>query len=151
MVFVTNLVCVEMDANTKLGNKIIKGDPNEQSKNGKLLERVVEDNSLIVVNGTNLCDGVITRQRTTTDRTERSVLDFFIVCGNFFTMIKKMKVDQERKFSLSSYSTRRGVTNVKKSDHNLIFLEIDRRWRTFLKRKREEIFNFNDSEGFNEL
>ena len=42
------LVCIEMDANSKLGPKIIKGDPKEQTKNGKVLEKVVNDNGLTV-------------------------------------------------------------------------------------------------------
>ena len=39
------LICIEMDANSKLGPEIIKGDPKEQSRNGKLLEKVVDDNN----------------------------------------------------------------------------------------------------------
>ena len=31
------LVCIELDANSKLGPSIIPGDPKAQSKNGKLL------------------------------------------------------------------------------------------------------------------
>ena len=142
------LVCIEMDANSKLGPDIIKNDPKEQSKNGKLLEQMIIDNNLVVVNGTNLCDGVITRQRTTVHREEKSVLDFFIVCKSFFRLIKSMKVDEEKKYALSSYSTRNGETNVKKSDHNLLYLEVNREWKTFVKEKRIEIFNFNDEDGF---
>ena len=59
------LVCIEMDANSKLGPGIIPGDPEEQSKNGKLLEKIINDNDLVVVNGTDLCKGVITRYRKT--------------------------------------------------------------------------------------
>ena len=62
----------EIDADSKLGPGIIKGDPKEQSKNGKLLEQVVTDNNLVIVNGTELCDGVVTRQRTTVERNEES-------------------------------------------------------------------------------
>ena len=54
------LVCLEMDANSKLGPDILKNDPKEESKNGKLLVKVIEENDLVVVNGTDLCDGVIT-------------------------------------------------------------------------------------------
>ena len=142
------LICIEMDANSKLGPGIIKGDPKEQSKNGKLLEKVVNDNNLVVVNGTELCDGVITRQRKTVDRNEESVIDFFIVCKNFFKLVKKMKVDEEKSYSLCSFSTRRGVTNVKNSDHNIIYLEVDRKWTSLVKNIRLEIFNYNDEEGF---
>ena len=97
-------VCIEMDANSKLGPKIVKGDPNEQSRNGKLLQEVIEENNLVVVNGSDSCDGIITRQRDTVGRSEKSVIDFFIVCQNFFQLIKKMKVDEQKKYSLCSYS-----------------------------------------------
>jgi hypothetical protein len=62
-------ICIEMDANSKLGMNIIKGDPNKQSRNGKLLEDVIENNDLIVVNGSTLCEGVITRHRKTVNTT----------------------------------------------------------------------------------
>ena len=145
------LICIEMDANSKLGSGIIKGDPKEQSKNGKLLEKVVSDNNLVIVNATQLCEGVVTRQRTTVERKEESVIDFFIVCNNFFSLVKKMKVDEEKKYSLCSFSTRGGVTNVKNSDHNLIYLEVDKKWNTFSKKIRLEIFNYNNENGFKQF
>ena len=137
-----------MDANSKLGKDIIKGDPKEQSKNGKLLEEVINDNDLVVVNGTSVCEGVITRHRQTVNGIEESVLDYFIVCRSFFNLIIKMTVDQERKFSLSSYSKRNGTVNIKKSDHNLLYLEVKKCWKSSVKNNREEIYNFNDEEGF---
>ena len=139
---------MEMDANAKLGPNIVKGDPKEQTNNGKLLLDVVKENDLTIVNGTNLCEDVITRSRKTVNNTEESVLDYFIVCSNFLKLIKKMKVDEEQIYSLSSYSKRNGDLKVKKSDHNILYLEIDRKWKTFLKNTREEIFNYNDDEGF---
>ena len=88
------LVCIEMDANSKLGSKAIRGNPEEkQSKNGELLEKVVEDNDLIVVNATALCEGTITRFRKTINREEKSVLDYFIVCRRFFMLIIKMEMN----------------------------------------------------------
>ena len=56
-----SLICMEMDANSKLGASIIPGDPKPQSKNGRLLMNIVNENGLIVVNGSDLCSGVITR------------------------------------------------------------------------------------------
>ena len=44
------LICIEMDANSKLGRNIIKDDPREQSRNGKLLEELIQNNDLVVVN-----------------------------------------------------------------------------------------------------
>ena len=43
------LVCVQLDANGKLGNEIIRGDPNEISPNGRLLLDLINRKSLIVV------------------------------------------------------------------------------------------------------
>ena len=106
------------DANSKLGHVVIKGDPKEQFKNGKLLAKVINNNDLIEVNGSELCVVTITRQRKTVLRDEKSVLDYFIVCKNFFKLIKKMKVDKEKKFIFCSYSKRQGILNIKESDHN---------------------------------
>ena len=142
------LVCIEMDANSKLGHDIIKGDPNELSKNGKLLKQVINENNLVVINGTELCDGAVTRQRKTVERIEESVLQF-IVCKNFFKVVKKMKVDEGKQYSLCYYSTRRGVTSIKSSDHYTIYLEVDRQWKTSMKKFRIEIFNYNDVEERN--
>ena len=58
------LVCIELDANSKLGSTIMNGDPEkEPSKNGELLRKVVEENDLIVVNATKLCKETITRYK----------------------------------------------------------------------------------------
>ena len=63
-----SLICLELDANSKLGLQIIPGDPHPQSRNGKCLEKVVTDNDLIVVNSLDLCVGKITRSRQTIHR-----------------------------------------------------------------------------------
>ena len=57
-------IVIQMDANSKLGGKIIPNDPNEQSPNGAVLAEIVERNGLIVANGiTQKCSGLITRRR----------------------------------------------------------------------------------------
>ena len=143
------LVCIEMDANSKLGPAIIPNDPKPQSKNGKLLENVVKENGLIIVNATNLCEGVLTRYRKTIKSVEESVLDFFIVCPKFFKLIKKMKIDEERKFSLTKYSSKTGIKKVTESDHNLLILEVGLCWDTRENQKpRETIFNFKNKDNF---
>ena len=80
-------ICIEMDSNAKLGPKIIPNDPKEQSENGKLLEKVIAENDLVVVNGTELCNGVITRHRKTMNSLEESAIDHFIVCKDFSNML----------------------------------------------------------------
>ena len=146
------LICIELDANSKLGPAVIPGDPKRQSKNGKLILEVLKENSLTVVNGTDLCTGVITRIRKTTVRTEESVIDFFIVCEKFLALVTKMIIDEERKFVLTKFSTKNGEKSIKMSDHNLLILELDLRWSSMEETdQRQEIFNFKDEENFHKF
>ena len=84
-----------------------KSDPHEQSGNGKKLMEVIEDNDLIIVNGTDLCEGLITRKRNFDNSIENSVIDFFIVCRRFFQMIIYMKIDEANEHTLTIYSIKK--------------------------------------------
>ena len=143
-------MCIELDANSKLGPEIIPGDPEPKSKNGKLLEKVVKDNDLIVVNGTQLCKGLITRFRKTITNTEKSVIDFFIVCRRFFELINYMEIDENRAYTLTKYSNKVGEKKLKESDHNVMIIEIKTNWTTIAseENKREEIYNYKNEEDF---
>ena len=57
------------------------------TKNGKLLEKVVTENDLVIVNAQDLCKGVITRYRKTVNSEEKIVLDYFIVCKRFYNLV----------------------------------------------------------------
>ena len=140
------MICLEMDANAKLGSGIIQGDPKVQSKNGKLLENILVENDLVVVNAQKICKGIITRYRKTVSSEEKSVLDYFIVCRRFFAMVKNMIIDEERAYSLTKYSGRTGVKNIKESDHNTLILELNLNWKTMVTEPAEciKIFNFYD-------
>ena len=84
-----------MDSNAKLGGQLIHGDPKQQSDNGRLLAEVIEQNELIVVNGTNICEGLITRYRKTVTGIEKAaVLDHLIVCHGLFESLSKMVIDE---------------------------------------------------------
>ena len=85
-----NLICIQMDANSKFGRNIIKDDPNEKmSANGKMLHEIIIDDDLILINATDKCFGTITRERKTTKKSEKSVLDFFILCRRLYEMLVK--------------------------------------------------------------
>ena len=60
------------DLNAWLGKKIIKNDPRDQNKNGKLMEDFVERNELTVVNSLSICKGLITRSRKYKDTSEKA-------------------------------------------------------------------------------
>ena len=50
-----SLICIEMDANAKLGPEIIRSDPHPRSANGDLLIAMCERNNLIICNAADLC------------------------------------------------------------------------------------------------
>ena len=55
-------ILIQIDANSKLGPDIIKGDPHKQTPNGKLLAKIVKRNELKVINGIeSKREGLITR------------------------------------------------------------------------------------------
>ena len=92
-----------MDANSKLGNEIIKNDPNKMSGNGKTLKSIIDRQALVVVNASDKCKGTITREKKVLDKIESSVIDYFIVCQSFYEVVNSMEVDEERKRVLTSY------------------------------------------------
>ena len=115
-----------------------------------MLMEIVNENDMIVVNSADICTGVITRIRETTIRTEKSVLDFFIVCKKFFTYITKMTVDEARKYPLTKFSSKVGNKSIKMSDHNTLILDLSIRWNSNNEiSNRQEIFNFKNEEQFN--
>lgn len=115
-----NLICAELDANSKIGMENIALDPHHISANGKMLMDVVKRNGLIVVNSTSKCFGTITRIRKTKLLEEKSVIDYFIVCPGFFELISSLVIDEERKYVLTKYSSRMGKKCINESDHNVL-------------------------------
>ena len=141
------LVCIELDANAKLGHEIVQNDPHEKSANGEMFLGVIERNDLIVGNATNLCNGLITRARTTIVGIEKSVIDFLVVCEELFVHMTEMIIDENSKHPIESHRKIGNKVKVTKSDHNVIT-------GTFLLKTlkeetetRREIFKYNDKEG----
>ena len=75
-------ICIELDANSKLGSVLISGDPKPQSNKWKLLQRFIEENDLIFVMGL-LCVKELQLVSKTVNSAEQSVFDYFIVCKSF--------------------------------------------------------------------
>ena len=71
-------IIIEIDANSKLGPEYITKDPHSMTPNDKILSDILKRHVLIVANGTTKCTGTITRQRSTTRRTEKSCIDLLI-------------------------------------------------------------------------
>ena len=52
-----------MDANAKVGGKVIKGDPHNITNNGKIMMDIIDRQNLTIANSLDICKGKITRER----------------------------------------------------------------------------------------
>lgn len=98
-------IFIEIDANSKLGENVIKGDPHRQSNNGKMLHEIIQRNALVVMNGEeSKCIGKITRRRSTVNTNEESIIDFVITSEEIADLIEKVEIDEDKKYSLARYT-----------------------------------------------
>ena len=94
-----NGLILQMDGNLHAGPGLVKNDPNPVNQNGKMFLEFLEQNpSLNVVNALDLCTGLITRRRELDSKTEKSVLDFFVVNEKLRPFLKNMLIDEERNY-----------------------------------------------------
>ena len=123
------LVYIQMDANSKLGPDMIKGDPHAQSDNGKILSAIIKRNALSVINNSeDKCRGKITRKRNTKTRKEESIIDFVITCDEMGDMIEELVIDESKQYALSKYKkTKKGV-KVVEADHNSLITKVKAVW-----------------------
>ena len=49
------------------------------------------------------CNGVITRQRITKNRVEKSILDYIITCEKLHDLMEEIMIDEAQTFSLMKY------------------------------------------------
>ena len=137
-------VVLEMDANSKLGNNYVKGDPHPMSENGKILAGIIERHALIVANGLEgKSSGLITRKRVTTKDIQESVIDFVIMSRDMLSLIVACDIDSERKHVLTKTTKQNRI----ESDHNSIVTKFNVEWDIKITEERTEIFNFKDDVG----
>ena len=132
------MVLIEMDANAKVGWEFIKDDPNDTSANGHILLDFIARQNLKILNSSPICEGTVTRQRVTVERTERSVIDYVIACEEMSSFLRNMLVDEKRKYVLTKFNR----THKVESDHNSIFALFNLTFRMKKPVVRNEIFNF---------
>ena len=137
------LVVIQMDANAKVGKDVVKNDPNDMSENGKLLLEFVERQNLRILNISNKCTGVVTRDRIAGGNHEQSVIDYIVTCDSLADLLEEMMIDDERIHVLTKYSLKKRV----KSDHNVMFAKFKLNYTTKKNIVRKEIFNFKDKEA----
>ena len=141
------MICLEFDANAKLGPEIIANDPHDLTPNGELLLGIIVRNSLVVCNGTRLCEGLLTRTRKTVNGLEESVIDFLIVCEELFNHMEDMKVDEQKLFAVESYTKTGKNVKVTQTDHNMLIGTFNAMISDKYLEQRKEIFKYNDIDG----
>ena len=96
----------------------------EISKNGKILANIVDGHALCVVNGIEgKSKGLITRQLSTINGVEKSIIDFVIVSNELIKHIESIHIDVLTK----NHKTNAGLI-ISKSDHNLIETKLNLSW-----------------------
>ena len=137
---------IQMDGNLHAGPDLVENDPNSKNQNGNFFMQFLNRNSsLVVVNTLKLCEGMITRVRELESRTEKAILDFFIINDRMMPFIDKMIIDEERNYPLSNFVHLKKNGKVVETDHNALILEMN---MNVCKQKPErvEILNMKNKE-----
>ena len=139
-------VIIEMDSNSKLGSQYIPNDPHPMSPNGRLLADIIERHVLVVANGEENCSGLVTRQRTTSQRTEKSCIDLLIFSSDMKNHFKTLVIDEARKHVLARVKNTKNGPVKKESDHNALIAEFDCKVKDPTVMKKDEAYNLKNSE-----
>ena len=138
---------LQFDGNLWAGPEIIPGDPRPQNRNGKIFENFLSENpNLTVVNSLSLCEGLITRKRLREGKLETSVLDFFVVCSRILPHIRKMVIDEDRRYILTNYTQAKNGGKAIDSDHATEYMDLDLKI-IHEKPERKEMFRFKDKDA----
>ena len=58
---------------------------------------------MYLINGTDKCQGTITRSRKKRNKVEEAILDYVLVSENLMPYLISMVIDEEREYPLTSY------------------------------------------------
>ena len=135
-----------MDANAKLGRNMISMDPNNVTDgNGRQMLNLINRQSLILLNTDRSCSGAITRYRVTKNGTEEAILDYILVCEEFYQYFESMQIDEAREYTLTKYATTKGNKKIVKSDHNPMYAVFNIQYTKSRQAvPRREIFNLKN-------
>ena len=141
------LVLIAEDANAKLGPEIIEGDPHPRSENGKMLAGMVERQGISIINASNKCEGgPLTRRRIVNGRIEESCIDFLMASENMNNLLVEALIDSKQLYTLTKYTTTKGKTDIKRSDHFSIIAKFDI-IPDVKPPQNKEVFKLRDEEG----
>ena len=119
-----NAECIIVgDFNAKIG-KVINGNDDKVNKSGKYLQKVIKNNDLVVVNATEKCHGLWTRQNTQRT-TEHAVIDYFLCTKRAYEAVKTMRIDNSKILHFSRYCEDARANGAVDSDHYTITVELN--------------------------
>ena len=96
----------------KIGKEKIAKDPNEETKNGRILVEMAERQEMTIANTVDKCIGTITRERVAMNNTEKAVLDYILICEQMKLFLDQMTIDENRVYVLTKYSGKKGKNNM---------------------------------------
>ena len=140
--------CIFMlDSNSWLGCNLMKSDPHMQNQNGKLFEIFLRNNGNIkALNNEDFCEGNITRSRKVNGKEEKSIIDFILVCNKLLPYANYMYIDEGKKYSLANFYQKKKGQAAKISDHNLIYVDFDLKFKPIIQERRT-VFKFCDTDA----
>ena len=136
------------DSNCRLGPSVVENDPMPGPNNNgqRFLDFLERNPCLIVVNSLKLCQGTITRKRTTVNGTEESVLDFFITNSRTRPFISSMTIDEMNQYGVANYVQTKKNKIAKFSDHYGLFMKLQLSFSP-IKEERIVQYNFRNKSG----
>ena len=142
------MVLIAEDANAKLGQELIENDPHTMSENGRLLADMINRQNLFLINSSDRCEGgPITWRRTVTSKEpEASCIDFIMTSMDLAKELDSALIDSDQLYTLTKYTTTKGIPSVKKSDHYTLIANFSVQW-TEKKEERVEFFKLRDDQG----
>ena len=111
------------DFNAHIGNQEygIKNNNPEINHNGENLLSLIERREMYIVNGSEKCKGMWTREDP---NGKKSIIDYIITNENGTDSIENMIIDEEHTYKISRYIKSKKGSIEKPSDHNTIFFEL---------------------------
>ena len=79
------------------------------SYNGQIFLDMIRRQNLTIGNASKLCNGTITRHRSTVEKDEKAVLDYILICDKIEPFFNTMFIDEARHHVLKRYVTTKGI------------------------------------------
>ncbi len=108
------------DMNCKIGNKI-EGNKEEVTTGGKELLKLTEREELEIVNGTDKCKGIWTRD----ENGSKSILDYVLIDKDEVDMVEGMLIDEDKVVAPFRIKAENNEKRIVFSDHNAISVRLN--------------------------